>query len=205
MIVVFEAIDTAGKSTIINGLVKRCPERFVAVRDVGVDELVKDSKVFEPYGIDTKNPDTLQLLYCAIILGTEAELARHVAKGMTPLVDRYTDTLMVYADLFTDYRRPVAMHKKIAELIGGSCNPQPDLTFYLDIDYEEVIVRLRQRKDIGMLERFSPDKFQAIKEGFFAQMARTGRRYAVVPKGMNIAQTQDWCLGTINAFEKGSS
>lgn len=197
MVVVFEGIDTAGKSSVIAGIVKSNPKLYVPVRDVGVDELVQHSKTFARFGIDSKSPDSLQLLYCAIILGTEVELEKILEKGQIPLVDRYLDTLVVYANLFTEYRRPIQMHRQIAELIDQFARPTPDVTFFLDVDYADVITRLRQRKELGMLERFSPDVYRSIKQGFFERMGRSDRRYVIVPKGLTLSDTVKFCLDTI--------
>ncbi len=200
MIITVEGIDSSGKSTLIKSLVHRQPDLFVAVRDVGVDELTKAKDTFNKFGIDTTDPDTLQILYNAILATTELELNRIVATGKIPLVDRYIDTLVVYASLFTNYRHPLAMHKQMARLFEQSCTPRPDLTFYIDIDYDDVVYRLRKRKELGMLERFSPDTYQAIKSGFFQQMADSNRRFVVMPKGLSQTENVDFCLRTIETF-----
>lgn len=209
MIVGFEGLDAAGKSSLIAELVSRDPDLFVVVRDVGYDELMMEKSRLQQLGIDLDVEDTIQFLYGAILACTDTRLSSLVERGKVPLLDRYVDTFVVYADVFNpQYRLGLEFHLWMANAIQSKLESQPDLLFYVPVTYDAYKARMTKRGTRAALEAETRESFLKLQRGYEQQF----RRYAfksnvlhTVPLDLSPSERADWCLDIIKERQSNAT
>ncbi len=175
MLVTFEGIEAAGKSTLIATLAER-------LRNAGEDVLVTR----EPGG--TLLGDSLRALFVdpayridpvaevMLLNASRAQLVGEVIQpalkaGGTILCDRFFDATVAYQG----FGRGLDVESLLELCLVATRRIAPDLTFLIDVPVEVSAARVRARGEADRLEREGPAFHARVREGYLQLAQRFGR------------------------------
>lgn len=189
MLITFEGIDGAGKSTQIKKLtahLRHQGQELLNLREPGGTETAESIREILLEGRDDITPVGELLLFSA----SRAELVQRVivpalADGITVILDRFYDSTTAYQGygrgLDLDMLRQV-----IAISTGGL---RPDITFYLDLLPEEALIRKFSEKSIPIafdseeldrMERSGLDFYRKVRNGYRSLMEEEPERFVAL-------------------------
>jgi dTMP kinase len=175
VLVTFEGIEAAGKSTLIATLAAR-------LRNTGEDVLVTR----EPGG--TLLGDSLRALFVdpayridpvaevMLLNASRAQLVGEVIQptlkaGGTILCDRFFDATVAYQG----FGRGLDVESLLELCLVATRRIAPDLTFLVDVPVEVSAARVRARGQADRLEREGPAFHARVREGYLQLAQRFGR------------------------------
>lgn len=175
-LIVFEGVEGAGKTTQMQQLIHWLQASFllitsvVATREPGGTELGKALRqLLLLQGSGESVSDRAELLMYAADRAQHVEtfLKPHLALGSLVLCDRYTDSTIAYQG----YGRGLKLNliKELNEIATGGL--QSDLTFWLDINVEAGLERVRARGEFDRIEQADVEFHRRVQQGF-ADLAR---------------------------------
>ena len=185
VLIVFEGVDGAGKTTQINLLAERlaksgyCP---VMTREPGgtrLGEAVRELLLDKKYGSLSVKAEAL-LYAAARAQHVEELIAPALREGKVVLCDRFTDSTLAYQG----YGRGVSLSTLEAVNEFVSCGVSPDLVLILDLSPEEGLARIdRSRRPADRMEGEEASFYRRVREGYLNLAARRPGRYRVVNAG----------------------
>ncbi len=175
MLVTFEGIEAAGKSTLIATLADKLSNAGDAV-------LVTR----EPGG--TRLGDSLRALFIdpaesidgvaevMLLNASRAQLVAEIiqpalAAGTTILCDRFFDATVAYQG----FGRGLDVETLLELCLVATRRIAPDLTFLIDVPVEVSAARVRARGQADRLEREGPGFHERVREGYLQLARRFGR------------------------------
>ena len=179
MLVTFEGIEAAGKSTLIAALAREFTTRNDPV-------LVTKEPGGTPLGETLRtiflDPAT-QINPIAEVLLMNAARAQHVAEVIAPalehgtivLCDRFFDATIAYQG----YGRGLDIETVLELCLVATQRIAPDLTFLLDVPVELSAQRVRARGGVDRVEREGAEFHARVRAGYLA-LARRFPRIAVL-------------------------
>jgi dTMP kinase len=175
MLITFEGIDGAGKSTQVTKLKRHLQERgreVLALREPGGTPVAEEIRELLLESRNDITPVGELLLFAA----SRAELVQHVIRpalesGADVILDRFFDSTTAYQG----YGRglDLAMLAEVNRI--ASCGLVPDMTFYLDLTPEDALMRKFSEKSLplafesGELDRMENSGlafYQRVREGY---------------------------------------
>jgi len=175
MLISFEGIDGAGKSTQIQELLHALGTRGVdaiTLREPGgtaVAEKIRQILLESSHEI---SPVGELLLFSA----SRAELVQQVimpalASGKTVILDRFFDSTTAYQG----YGRGIDMELLRSIIAISTCGITPDITFYLDLEPEEAMKRKFSKTSLPLafesdeldrMERSGVEFYRKVRQGY---------------------------------------
>lgn len=182
MFITFEGIDASGKSTQVKLLEKYLVQqnyKVIVVREPGGTKLSEEIR-----NILLSKENLNMVKECEIFLfsASRAQLVREIIlpklkEGFIVISDRFHDSTTAYQGIGRDINLDdvFAIHRIAID------NCIPDLTFFLDIPFEESL----RRKNLSNL---SPDRiesmgkefFEKVREGYFQIQKREPERFKII-------------------------
>jgi dTMP kinase len=186
LFITFEGGEGAGKTTQIKKLAQALGGDCIVTREPGGTPEAEALRqvFFQQNGQDWPPEALVLLMFAARVLHTEQLIQPNLLSGRHVLSDRYTDSTLVYQG----YAGNLSLEKieQIKNLSIGEF--EPDITFILDIDPEEGLIRACGRSNN---ETSFEDKdiafHQKLREGFLDIAAKNPERCVVI----NAAQEED--------------
>ena len=180
MLVTFEGIEAAGKSTLIAALASDLTARGDVV-------LVTREPGGTPVGDSLRGvflDPTLRIDPLAEVMLINASRAQLVADVIAPalkertvvLCDRFFDATVAYQG----YGRGLDVEAVLEICLAATHRIAPDLTFLIDLPVEVSRARVRARGGADRLEREGDAFHQAVRDGYFALAARFANRFVVL-------------------------
>ena len=189
MLITFEGIDGAGKSTQIKKLVTTLSDQgrdVLTLREPGGTEVAEKIRMILLESRHAISPIGELLLFSA----SRAELVQEVvmpalADGKTVILDRFFDSTTAYQG----YGRglDLEMLRSIIEI--STCGIVPDITFYLDIPPEEALNRKFSAKSIPLefdsdeldrMERSGAEFYHNVRQGYLEIMRLNSKRFVSI-------------------------
>lgn len=182
MFITFEGIDASGKSTQIKLFEKYLLEqkfKVIVVREPGGTKLSEEIR-----NILLSKENFNMVKECEIFLfsASRAQLVREVIipklrEGYVVLSDRFHDSTTAYQGTGRDISlEDVFVIHRIA-----IDNCIPDLTYFLDIPFEESIKRKKQSNvSPDRIESMGKEFFERVREGYLQIQKRDPERFKVV-------------------------
>ena len=196
--ITLEGPDGSGKSTIANRIVKTLEEKgfsCVHTREPGgidIAEQIRDV-ILDPKNT-SMDPRTEALLYAA-------SRRQHLVEKVFPalkenkivICERFLDSSLAYQG----FGRKLGFDEvlKVNEFAIEDCFP--DLTIYLDIDEEEGLKRIGDRKFKDRLDQESIDFHHRVKQGYEEVLKRFKDRIVIVDASKSVDEVCDDCMKII--------
>ncbi|OYD26809.1 dTMP kinase [Mycoplasma testudineum] len=198
MLITFEGMDGAGKTSIMNlihdELVSLQKEKnFIFTREPGGAGITEAEQIRNVI-LDSKN--RLSDISEALLYSASRRI--HIDRIIEPnydskiiFSDRYIDSFYAYQG----YGRNLGIEwtKKLTELIIGKF--KPDLTFFIDISYEQTISRRNNREQAkDRLESQPNDFYKRTYNGYQMLIADEPERFVVIDgrKSLTEIKNQIW-------------
>ncbi len=189
MLITFEGIDGAGKSTQINKLVNYMTglgEDVVTLREPGGTAVAEKIRLILLENQHKISPIGELLLFSA----SRAELVQDViipalASGKTVILDRFFDSTTAYQG----YGRGIDLELLRSIISISTCNITPDITFYLDIEPEEALKRKFSKKSIPLefdsdeldrMEQSGIEFYRHVQQGYREIMRLNNERFVCI-------------------------
>jgi dTMP kinase len=189
MLITFEGIDGAGKSTQIKELVHYLSSQgieVVTLREPGgtaVAEKIRHILLESSHEI---SPIGELLLFSA----SRAELVQEVivpalASGKTVILDRFFDSTTAYQG----YGRGIDLELLRSIIAISTCGITPDITFYLDLEPEEALKRKFSKQsiplefdgdDLDRMERSGLEFYRNVREGYLDIIQHNNKRFVQI-------------------------
>lgn len=186
MLITFEGIDGAGKSTQINKLEKLFAERNIdtlTLREPGGTEIAEKIRRILLESRHEITPTGELLLFSA----SRAELVQQVIlpmvrAGKTVILDRFYDSTIAYQG----YGRGIDAKMLHSVIALSTFSLRPDITFYLDLTPEEAFLRKFSKTSLPLpfgedepdrMERSGIDFYRKVRQGYLDMIKNddTGR------------------------------
>ncbi len=196
MLITFEGIDGAGKSTQIKKLVHFLTKEGVDVLTLREPGGTPAAEKIRTILLDISHkvtPVGELLLFSA----SRAELVHDVVKpalreGKTVILDRFFDSTTAYQG----YGRGIDLDLLQSVISIATCGITPDITFYLDLEPEEALKRKFAKSSIPLafeseeldrMERSGIDFYRKVQQGYLEIIRQNPERFisldALLPVG----------------------
>ncbi|NTV60913.1 MAG: dTMP kinase [Chlorobiaceae bacterium] len=189
MLITFEGIDGAGKSTQIKKLTGYLSGRGIeslSLREPGGTETAEKIRRLLLDSSDEITPLGELLLFSA----SRAELVQRIiipalAEGKTVILDRFFDSTTAYQG----YGRGLDLEMLRSVIAISTCGLQPDITFFLDLDPETALKRKFSEKSIPIafdpneldrMERSGLDFYRKVRSGYIETIRHETGRFACI-------------------------
>ena len=189
MLITFEGIDGAGKSTQIKELVHYLTSQgveLITLREPGgttVAEKIRQLLLESSHDI---SPIGELLLFSA----SRAELVQEIVKpalacGKTVILDRFFDSTTAYQG----YGRGIDLKLLRSIIEISTCGIAPDITFYLDLEPEEALKRKFSKTSIPLefdgneldrMERSGLEFYRKVRQGYLDIIQLHPDRFAYI-------------------------
>ena len=180
MLITFEGIDGAGKSTQINKLVSYLNSKnreVLTLREPGGTEVAEKIRTILLESRHEISPIGELLLFSA----SRVELVQQVirpalAVGKTVILDRFFDSTTAYQG----YGRGIDLSLLQSIIDISTCGTVPDITFYLDIEPEEALHRKFEHELLDRMERSGLEFFQNVRRGYLDLISCNKDRFVCI-------------------------
>jgi dTMP kinase len=186
MLISFEGIDGAGKSTQIQKLVTSMTSEgvdVVTLREPGGTPAAEKIRLILLENSHKISPIGELLLFSA----SRAELVQEVivpalASGKTVILDRFYDSTTAYQG----YGRGINLDLLQSIISISTCAVTPDITFYLDIEPEEALKRKFAKTSIPLefegdeldrIEQSGIEFYRNVQQGYREIMRQNSERF----------------------------
>lgn len=196
ILITFEGIDGAGKSTIVSRLSKSGPLKdAVFTREPSRDTLTGKA-VYDAIASDT-DPLAELFLFIADHAAHLADVVRPaLADGKVVISDRYSDSRCAYQGATLEKIVPDAL-----DFVGRVHEPwteKPDLTFIFDLEPEISVARCGDR---GEMTKFEKTEFlKAVRNNFGILAAEEPDRFTVIDASLSADDIEKIVLEKIESF-----
>lgn len=210
MLITFEGIDGAGKSTQVVKLKRYLQElgrEVLTLREPGGTEVAEQIRELL---LQTKHdiaPVTELLLFAA----SRAELVQKVIKpaieqGEVVILDRFSDSTTAYQG----YGRGLSL-ELLAEVNRiATFGLRPDVTFYLDITPEDALIRKFSEKSLPLafdseeldrMESSGLEFYRRVREGYLALHTAERERFELIDAQLSPSEIHQRIITRLEQFE----
>jgi dTMP kinase len=189
MLITFEGIDGAGKSTQITKLASHLANQGVdllTLREPGGTPAAEKIRAILLENSHTISPIGELLLFSA----SRAELVQAVinpalSSGKTVILDRFFDSTTAYQG----YGRGIDLSLLQSIIAIATCGLMPDITFYLDLEPEEAMKRKFAKTSIPLafesdeldrMERSGLAFYRNVQQGYREIMQHNSERFVAI-------------------------
>lgn len=186
MLITFEGIDGAGKSTQIKKLIARLSAQGIetlSLREPGGTATAEKIRMLLLDSGDEITPLGELLLFSA----SRAELVQRIIlpaleKGKTVILDRFFDSTTAYQG----YGRGIDLDLLRSVITISTCGIVPDITFFLDLDPETALMRKFSEKSIPLafdsdeldrMERSGLEFYRKVRQGYLETIKLNENRF----------------------------
>jgi len=183
MLITFEGIDGAGKSTQIKKLVSYLADRgreVLTLREPGGTDVAEKIRLILLESRHEISPIGELLLFSA----SRAELVTEIIKpalasNKIVILDRFFDSTTAYQG----YGRGIDLDLLSSIIAISTCGITPDITFYLDIKPEDALNRKFSEKSIPLA--FDSSELDRMERSGFEFFDKVRKGYLEILKGSN--------------------
>ena len=209
MLITFEGIDGAGKSTQVTQLKRHLVERgceVLALREPGGTPVAEEIRELLLESHNDITPVGELLLFAA----SRAELVQQVIRpalesGSDVILDRFFDSTTAYQG----YGRGLDLGM-LAEINRiASCGLVPDLTFFLDLTPEDALIRKFSEKSLPLafeseeldrMENSGLDFYRRVRAGYHQIAGENPRRIVMIDALLNQTEIHRRIVESLETF-----
>lgn len=188
MFISFEGIDSSGKTTqiaLLEQWLRKKNREYLVVREPGgtkISEKIRDI-LLDPIHHEMNPVSELLLFSAARAQLTQQIIIPALKKDTIVICDRYFDSTTAYQG----YGREIDLETIQQIHLLVTQNTRPDITFFIDIPFEESINRKGKMKDeADRMERSSIEFYNKVRNGYLKIASEESDRIIVLNGMMNI-------------------
>tara|TARA_Y100000741_G_scaffold225913_1_gene172528 strand:- start:884 stop:1498 length:615 start_codon:yes stop_codon:yes gene_type:complete len=197
-VIVFEGIETSGKSTNINIAIKFLKKKrksFIKLREPGgtnFSEIIR--KLLLNQKLKLNNKTDLLLFYASRSENFEKIIKKNYKKKII-LIDRFTDSTLAYQHFGMKINLNII--KSLNKFIIG--NFKADLTFLSTVNKKNLISRLNKRLKLNRYDKFKLNFYNKVQKGYY-KLSNKNKKYIIIDS--NKKNIRDVKQIIINKIEK---
>ena len=182
-IIIFEGIETSGKTTNFNiavNYLKKKRKSFIKLREPGgsifsekIRKLILNKK------LKLNNKTDLLLFYASRSENFEKIIKKNYKKRII-LIDRFTDSTIAYQHF--GMKLDLNIIKMLNKFIIGNFNP--DLVFLSTVNSINLKKRLKKRSTLNRYDKFKLNFYAKVQNGY-EKIARNKKRYIKINSNKN--------------------
>lgn len=197
-VIVFEGIETSGKSTNLNiavNYLKKKKKSFIKLREPGGTKTSeKIRKLLLNKKIKLNNKTDLMLFYASRSENFEKKIKKNYKKKII-LIDRFTDSTIAYQHYGMNIN--LKLIKTINKFIIGSF--KPDITFLSIVNLKNLKTRLNKRLKLNRYDKFKINFYSKVQKGYY-KISKKNKNYSIIDSNkMTIKEVKKYI---INKLEK---
>ena len=197
-VIVFEGIETSGKSTNINitvNYLKKQKKSFIKLREPGGTKTSeKIRKLLLNKKIKLNNKTDLMLFYASRSENFEKKIKKNYKKKII-LIDRFSDSTIAYQHYGMNIN--LKLIKTINKFIIGSF--KPDITFLSTVNLKNLKTRLNKRLKLNRYDKFNINFYTKVQKGYY-KISKKNKNYSIIDSNkMTIKEVKKYI---INKLEK---
>ncbi len=197
-VIVFEGIETSGKSTNLNIVVnylKKQKKSFIKLREPGgAKTSEKIRKLLLNKKIKLNNKTDLMLFYASRSENFEKKIKKNYKKKII-LIDRFSDSTIAYQHYGMNINLNII--KTINKFIIGSF--KPDITFLSIVNLKNLKTRLNKRLKLNRYDKFKINFYSKVQKGYY-KISKKNKNYSIIDSNkMTIKEVKKYI---INKLEK---
>lgn len=201
--IVFESVDGAGKTTIIERLKKEYPD-FIYTNEPGGCDLGKEvRRMIKDPELDINSKAQILLVFANREMNLQTIVRPNIESGKVVVSDRFTDSTYAYQTLFDnhDHGKLNLINYLVRNIVGLT---KPDLTIVLDVSYEESIRRMSMDKNrtVDRFDGMTKEMFNKIRDYYRARV-KLNPNYVLVNTEVGIEETYQTVLNHIKQTLEG--
>ncbi len=197
-VIVFEGIETSGKSTNLNiavNYLKKKKKSFIKLREPGGTKTSeKIRKLLLNKKIKLNNKTDLMLFYASRSENFEKKIKKNYKKKII-LIDRFSDSTIAYQHYGMNIN--LKLIKTINKFIIGSF--KPDITFLSTVNLKNLKTRLNKRLKLNRYDKFKINFYSKVQKGYY-KISKKNKNYSIIDSNkMTIKEVKKYI---INKLEK---
>ena len=197
-VIVFEGIETSGKSTNLNiavNYLKKKKKSFIKLREPGGTKTSeKIRKLLLNKKIKLNNKTDLMLFYASRSENFEKKIKKNYKKKII-LIDRFSDSTIAYQHYGMNINLNII--KTINKFIIGSF--KPDITFLSIVNLKNLKTRLNKRLKLNRYDKFKINFYSKVQKGYY-KISKKNKNYSIIDSNkMTIKEVKKYI---INKLEK---
>ncbi len=177
-VIVFEGIETSGKSTNFNiavNYLRKKRKNFIKLREPGGSIFSeKIRKILLNKKIKLNNKTDLMLFYAARSENFQ-KLIKNNYKKKIILIDRFTDSTIAYQHFGMNIDLNII--KLLNKFIIG--NFKPDITFLSTVNIKNLKSRLNSRLKLDRYDKFKLNFYSNVQKGYY-KISKNNKNYIVI-------------------------
>ena len=197
-VIVFEGIETSGKSTNLNiavNYLKKKKKSFIKLREPGgakTSEKIRKLQLNKK--IKLNNKTDLMLFYASRSENFEKKIKKNYKKKII-LIDRFSDSTIAYQHYGMNIN--LKLIKTINKFIIGSF--KPDITFLSTVNLKNLKTRLNKRLKLNRYDKFKINFYSKVQKGYY-KISKKNKNYLIIDSNkMTIKEVKKYI---INKLEK---
>ena len=196
-LIVFEGIETSGKTTNINLLskyLKKINKKFIKIREPGGS---KYSEIIRNLILNKKSKLNIKTDLLLIMASRSENMDKIIKKNYKKriiLIDRFYDSTFAYQHYGMGMN--LNLLKKINNFITNKL--KPDLTFLSIVNQKNMKKRLILRKKKNKYDKFNYLFYSKVQKGFL-KIANNNKKYIILDSNnMNVNQNKKIIINKLN-------
>ena len=185
-VIVFEGIETSGKSTNINKVSKylsKINRKFIKIREPGgsiYSEIIRKLILYKKSKLNFKTD--LMLIMASRSENIDKILKKNFGKKII-LIDRFIDSTIAYQHYGMGINKNLI--NKLNNFIVG--NFKPTFTFTNIVNKKNMKIRFNKRKSLNKYDKFNYSFYTKVQNGFL-KLYKKKKNYFVIDSNNNIEE-----------------
>ena len=177
-VIVFEGIETSGKSTNVNiavNFLKKKKINFIKLREPGgniFSEKIRKLLLNKKYKLNNKTD--LLLFYASRSENFEKIINKNYKKKII-LIDRFIDSTLAYQHFGMNIDFKVI--KMLNKFILG--NFRPEFTFLSIVNVKNLKLRLNKRLNLNRYDKFKLNFYKKVQKGYL-RISKNNKKYIII-------------------------
>jgi len=195
-IIVFEGIEGSGKTLHINNVanyLKKKNQKFLRIREPGGTSNSEKIRKIILNNKSTFNKITDLLLYLSARSENIALIKKNM-KNKIILIDRFSDSTMAYQHY------GMGINKNFIEIVNNFlCKDiKVKFTFLNIVNQKNMILRLKQRKNLNRYDKFHSSFYKRVQSGFIKILKKNPKKYMLINSNSDISKNKNIILKQID-------
>ncbi len=195
-VIVFEGIETSGKSTNLNiavNYLKKKKKSFIKLREPGGTKTSeKIRKLLLNKKIKLNNKADLMLFYASRSENFEKKIKKNYKKKII-LIDRFSDSTIAYQHYGMNIN--LKLIKTINKFIIGSF--KPDITFLSTVNLKNLKTRLNKRLKLNRYDKFKINFYSKVQKGYY-KISKKNKNYSIIDSNkMTIKEVKNYIISKL--------
>ena len=195
-VIVFEGIETSGKSTNINiaaNYLKKKNIKYIRLREPGGSQFSEQiRKIILNKKFQLNKKTDLMLFYASRSENYEKIIKKNYRKKII-LIDRFIDSTLAYQHFGMGINKKIIIHLNTFILNGI----KPSFTFLNTVNMKNLSLRLKKRSNNNRYDKFKINFYKKVQKGY-VKLSKNKNKYMIINSNNKINKNKKTIINKIN-------